>query len=403
MSHPSYHRRLVFAAACLGMLVFGVVLTSLGALLPSIIDQFGIDRTEAGSLLMLMSFGVLLGSLVFGPVADRYGHKLLLLASLALVIVGLEGIAFASSIGWLKAAIVLVGFAGGVVNGGANALVADISEGGRTAGLSLLGIFFGIGAVGVPFSLSLLLDSFAYPTLIAAVGLTVLVPVAFAAALRFPRPKQGQGLPAREALRLTGDRVLLLMGMVLFLQSGLEVTVGGWTASYYQERMGLDGTRALVFLSLFWLGMMLARLALGTIFGRVPGRVSLPVSIGVAMLGSALMLSAPTLALAGIGTWLIGAGLGAGFPIMLAMVGERYAELSGTAFSIVLVIALTGGSLIPFLAGIIGEHRGLAASFLIVPVVLAAQLVLFAIVLRRSQVAPRTAAPAAALHVPGTR
>src|SRR5690606_36584384 len=158
------------------------------------------------------------------------------------------------------------GFAGGIVNGGANALVADISERGRTAGLSLLGIFFGIGAVGVPFSLALLLESFSYRTLIAAVGLSVVVPLALVAALRFPRPKPGQGVRLLDGLRLLRDRILLMMVLVLFLQSGIEVTVGGWTATYYQERMGLDGSAALLFLSLFWLGMMLARLALGTIF-----------------------------------------------------------------------------------------------------------------------------------------
>ncbi|HEX6924362.1 MAG TPA: MFS transporter [Longimicrobiaceae bacterium] len=394
MPEKMYNRTLVFAAACLGMLVFGIVLTSLGALLPSLIEQFGIDRAAAGSLLMLMSVGVMLGSLVFGPVADRHGYRGLLAINLALVILGLEGIAFATSLLWLRVSILLVGFAGGIVNGGANALVADISEGGRAAGLSLLGIFFGIGAVGVPFSLGLLLDSFSYQTLVSGMGLCVLLPTLLVVAIRFPRPKQTHGLPLREGLRLTRDRVLLLMGLVLFLQSGLEVTVGGWTATYYQERMGLTGTRALWFLSLFWFGMMLARLALGTIFRRVPGRIVMPVSIGTSLLGSTLMLSAPTLSLAATGTWLIGAGLGAGFPVMLGMVGERYAALSGTAFSIALVIALTGGSVFPYVAGVLGEQVGLTASLLIVPAALAVQLVLFGAVLRRA--APLAVAPAAA-------
>lgn len=392
-----YHRKLVFGAACLGMLVFGIVLTSLGALLPSLIDQFGIDRSEAGSLLMMMSVGVLLGSVVFGPIADRYGYKWLLLLSLVLVLAGLEGIAYAASLVWLRFAIVLVGFGGGIVNGGANALVADISEGGRTAGLSLLGIFFGISAVGVPFSLGMLLDSFSYQTLVAVVGLSVLVPLGLVAAVRFPRPKQAQGVPIREGMRLAGDWVLLLMGLVLFLQSGVEVTVGGWTATYYQERMGLDGTVALAFLSLFWLGMMLARLSLGTLFSRIPGEISLPISIGVAMLGSALMLGAPSLTLAGAGTWLTGAGLGAGFPVMLGMVSDRYADFSGTAFSIVFVIALTGGSLIPYLAGVLGEEFGLSASLLIVPVILATQLLVFTVPLRRFSLAPRATVRARAV------
>ena len=58
-----------------------------------------------------------------------------------LVMLGLEGIAFASSISWVRLFIVVIGFGGGILNGGTNALVADISAGKRGANLSLLGVF----------------------------------------------------------------------------------------------------------------------------------------------------------------------------------------------------------------------------------------------------------------------
>jgi MFS family permease len=212
-----YNRRLVFTAACLGMLIFGVVLTTLGAILPSLIERFGLDKASAGSLFLLMSSGILAGSLLFGPAVDRYGYKGLLLASLLLVLLGLEGIAFAGSLGVLRLAIFAVGLGGGVINGGTNALVSDVSEEGRSAGLSLLGIFFGVGAVGVPFSLGVLLDVFSYGALVAAAGLTVLVPLALTAAIGFPTPKQAQGLPPGSAARLLGDRALILFGLLLFL------------------------------------------------------------------------------------------------------------------------------------------------------------------------------------------
>jgi MFS transporter, FHS family, glucose/mannose:H+ symporter len=100
-----YNRRLVFIAACLGMLVFGIVLTTLGSILPSLIERFGMDKSSAGSLFFLMSMGILAGSVVFGPIADRYGYKALLLGSLALILVGLEVIAFAPSLGMLRLGI----------------------------------------------------------------------------------------------------------------------------------------------------------------------------------------------------------------------------------------------------------------------------------------------------------
>jgi MFS transporter, FHS family, glucose/mannose:H+ symporter len=381
-------RRGVVAVAYLGMLAFGIVLTTLGSVLPSLVERFGLAKADAGSLFTILSFGILLGSLVFGPVVDRRGYKGMLLLALVLIVAGLEGIAFASSPGWLRAAVALIGFGGGIVNGGTNALVADVSAEGRGAGLSLLGVFFGIGAAGVPFALALLLDRAAYGTLIAALGALVLVPIAVAAFTRFPTPKQTQGFPLGDAGRLLRDPVLLLFGLMLFLQSGMEITVGGWTATYFQEELGVDGQRALVFLSLYWLGMMLARLALGAVLRRAaPARVLLA-CLGLALAGAALLLGTRSLGLAAVGVFLLGAGFAATFPVVLGLVGDRYAQLSGTAFSVVIVMALTGGMLLPFATGALGATYGLRGSFLIVPAALLLLAVLLTVVSRRLATRP---------------
>ena len=65
-----------------------------------------------------------------------------------------------------------------------------------------------------------------------------------------------------------------------------------------------------------------------------------------------------------------GAGFAAGFPVILGWIGERYAALSGTAISIALIMALSGGMLFPYLAGVLGGAAGLRNSLLIVPLAL---------------------------------
>jgi fucose permease len=56
---------------------------------------------------------------------------------------------------------------------------------------------------------------------------------------------------------------------------------------------------------------------------------------------------------------MLGAGLAGGFPIMLGFVGNKYRELSGTAFSLVLVIALAGNIIINYCMGIIAQAYGI--------------------------------------------
>ena len=368
------NRRTLFAIACLGMLAFGIVLTTLGAVLPSVIPRFGLDTTAAGALLLLMSFGILVGSVVFGPMVDRYGYKGMLLSSATLIVVGLEGIALAPSVAWLRVAILVVGFGGGIINGGTNALVADVATESRGSGLSLLGVFFGIGAVGVPFTLGSLVGRFSYAAVIAGAGAVVLVPIVLTVVTRFPAAKQERGFPIADAGRLLRDPLILLFGAMLFLESGMEITVGGWTATFFRMELGLAADRALYVLSLYWFGMMVARMALGWLLRRAaPARVLLG-CLTMAIVGALLLVSTHSVGIAAGGVFLIGAGFAASYPVILAFAGDRYAELSGTAFGVIMVISLTGGTIMPYVTGALGAAYGLRLSFLIVP----AALVLFA-------------------------
>jgi len=378
---PSSSRRL-FICACLCLVTFGIVLTTLGAVLPSVMERFGIDKAAAGGLLLLLTFGILAGALVFGPVVDWRGYKAILLGATALIVAGLEGIAFAPSMGWMRLAVFLVGFGGGIINGGANTLVSDVSGEERGPRLNLLGVFFGVGAMGVPFALAILTGRFSNPSLIAGVGALVLVPLAVIAATHFPPPKQAQGFPIAAAGRLIRDPMMLLMGLMLFLQSGMEITVGGWTSTFVKEELEVTEQSGLYLLSLYWTGMMLARFAVGTVLSGVPPfRILFP-SLAVSLSGAATLLITDNVPAAALGVFLLGAGFAAVFPTMLGFIGTRYASLSGTAFSAAIAMALAGGMTLPYTTGVLGERFGMRGSFLVVPAAIVTLSVLLVILSR---------------------
>jgi len=350
------------------MLLFGITMTTLGPILPKIMADFGIDKANAGALVTLMSLGILVGSLIFGPLVDRYGYKGLLIFCSVLVLIGLEGVAFSKSLSLLKLAIFVFGFGGGIINGGTNALVSDISEEGRSAGLALLGVFFGIGAFSIPLILGLLLDHFTYRSIIAGVGVFVLVPLLFFLFINFPEAKQKQGFPIKEGTGLLKEATLILFGVILFLESGMETTAGGWTTTFFNEELSMSANTAVYFQSLFWIGMMSARILLGTILkNNRPYRI-LYTFISLAFAGSILLLFSRSVVPAAIGIFIIGAGFAAVYPMILGFVGDLFSQLSGTAFSIVLVMALIGGMIYPWLAGVLGDAYGLRISFIIIPV-----------------------------------
>lgn len=381
-----YNRKLVFTAACLGIFMFGIILTTLGSILPFIIEKFGIDKTSAGSLMLLMSFGILTGSLIFGPVVDRYGYKFILVICSAIIFIGLEAVAFSSYFDLLRIAVFVVGFAGGVINGGTNALVADISEGEKSANLSILGIFFGVGAIGVPLLLGSLIKYFSYENIMGGVGFFIVIPLLIFLAVRFPAPKQAQGFPLKQGVSLLSELPLILFGFILFFQSGMEITVGSWSSLFFKEVLSIDANRAVLFLSFYWLGIMLTRLILGYVLKKVSPAIVQFSSIAVAFIGALFLLFSSDLSLAIPGLFLLGCGLAAAFPVILGYVGDRYPKLSGTAFSIAFVMALTGGMIFPYFTGVAGQSLGLRISFIAIPISLCCQAILFWIVLHKIRV-----------------
>src|SRR3954466_2050709 len=184
-----YKKNLVFAAACLGMLLFGIVFLSLGSVNNMLAERFGLDDSAIGTLTALLPFGILVGSLVFGPVVDRFGYRWMLVGASLIVGAALEGMAFATSHAVVKWCVFAIGFGGGILNGATNALTADVSEGERGAKLSLLGVFFGIGALAMPSALAALSPRYPLDRIVAGIGVLSLLPAIYCLMIAFPQPK----------------------------------------------------------------------------------------------------------------------------------------------------------------------------------------------------------------------
>lgn len=354
-----YNRKLVFWSACGGMLLFGVALITLGSVAPDLKLKLGLDPLSSASLFAILPFGVLAGSLIFGPVVDKYSYRILLSASCILMFAGFTGIAYAETKGLLKLFAFIIGIGGGAVNGATNALVADISEKDKGASLSLLGVFFGIGAMGMPLILGILRNSFSFEKIIAAVAIVTLITGVLFMLIKFPPPKQPQSFPVTDSFRILKDMFLILIALYLFLQSSFEGIINNWTTTYLTEHLSIRQDMALYSLSAYVAGMTVMRLMIGSFMRSLSVKKLLLISFLLIPSGLILLKFGGAAGFAVAGLFLLGAGLAAGFPSMLGITGERFKSLSGTAFSIVLVIALTGNITVNYGMGIVARNLGI--------------------------------------------
>jgi fucose permease len=272
---------------------------------------------------------------------------------------GIEGIAFADNLSLLKLCIFLFGLGGGAINGATNAVVSDISETEKGANLSLLGIFFGLGSLGMPLLIGLLKDKLGFDLILGSVGAFSFIVTTFFLLLKFPSPKQKQGFPLRKSLSLISDKVLLLISFFLFFQSSFEAIVNNWTPLYLVDQLKMDTADAILALTMYVAGLTGMRILLGSVFRKLDGVKIMFVSLFSILAGLILLRLSHSAAPAIYGLILLGVGLSAGFPIMLGFVGSRFTQMPGTAFSIALVIALIGNILINYIAGAVAERFGI--------------------------------------------
>lgn len=359
-----YSKSLVFVAACLGMLLFGIVFLSLGSVNNMLTERFGLDDRAIGTLTALLPFGILLGSLVFGPIVDRFGYRWLLIGAALLVGGALEGLAFAATQSLVQFCVFTIGFGGGMLNGATNALAADVSEGERGAKLSLLGVFFGIGALTMPSALATLSNHFPLSAIVAGIGALPILPAIYCLLIAFPPPKQrSERIAMRQAIRMLAEPFLLIACLALALQSGMEGMSNDWMTRYIKSAIfagHVDESKAQLSLVAMTGAMMLTRLLLAVVLKLFSSRIVLLASLCSTAFGC-LALANPqpegtTFAI--LGPAFIGAGLAAIFPVVLGYVGDRYPQQSGTAFGLIFVIALTGNMLINKSFGHIAHEYG---------------------------------------------
>lgn len=378
MINKGYRNGYVFSAACIGMLLFGIVMISLGSILPEVTEKFQLNEVNAGFLLTLLPLGILIGSLVFGPLVDWLSYKIVLIVGSILTLLGLEGIVFSNLQILLQVSVFCIGMGGGILNGVTNALVSEISEADHSANLSLLGVFFGVGALGTPLILGSLQGIYSFETIFALLGGLIVVPVIFFLSIRFPMSSETKEFPIKEGLKMVKDPMLLLFGFILFFQSGIEGLTNNWTTTYLETVKEIEASNALFILSSFVGAILTTRILLGKILRIFDPLKVMVISFVLVFIGCLFMSYGRSNGMLAASLVTIGMGVAAGFPVILGYVGQLYTHLSGTAFSIVITIALVGNVIANYVMGQVSQNHGTGVlPFLIMIAVLMVLILLY--------------------------
>ncbi len=359
---------MLILAAIVAIFVYGMIAAMLGTILPDLSDRFKLTPSQNGTIAFVQALGLILASLAVGPLLDNEGKKVGLILGLALISIALFALPRSSGFRSILVLLFLLGVGGGIVVTGANALMSDVGEAHRGTALNLVNLFFGLGGLTTPF-ISANLFARNWVKLCYSVASLTVVTLAIQVVTKMPAPTGSERFILAEAGPVLGKPLLIFLGLFLFLYITCEVGVWNWLPRHLIAQ-GIPESRALNILALgFALGLLLGRVAVSPILLRISAiNVTLVASIAMAVT-TYLMLRTTKPGAAFALVFIAGLSMAPVFPTTLAIVGDAFPRMTGTAIGFVITCGWIGLAVSSRIIGAIagGDPRRLKKALLVIP------------------------------------
>lgn len=327
----------------------------------------GLTQEQLGRLGAIAFAGLVVGILVTGPLADRWGAKVFAQLGNAMIAASLIAAALAPGYGTLGLALFVLGLGAGILDMVLSPIVAALNPARRSAAMNWLHSFYCIGAAVTILAGTLILRA-GYGWQAACLALVFLplgLLVAFAPLAFPPLAVDGRRTSLRSLLK---QRWFLLALIAIFLGGATELGMAQWLPAYAESSLGFPSWVGGGALLAFSLTMALGRMVVGSLGARVsPFRIMvLCCWTSVLLFLASSFLSPSWLALAAcVAVGFTGSAL---WPTMLAVTADRHPEGGATMFGALAAFGNAGGIVMPWVVGWIADvrdlHWGLAFSAL---------------------------------------
>lgn len=383
--------RKLIILGCLSYLAIGLGHVAVGAVMEQLVLNYRINYETGGQLITNQFLGFLAGVLLAPWLIGNLGRR----ASIVLAFVGftVAEAGYTLEPGWwvMLVLALIAGFGFGMGEACIGALVIDTLGDRKASTMSLLEVFFGVGAFALPAAAAWLilrghwLLTFGTVAVLAAVvlALWLFTPLGEAEAHMGNRRQREAALAAGAAAETAAAQIaaaaqpakaprfgyarwdlrLLLLGAAFFaVYVGLEMSFANYLPTIMGRKAGMSASSATISLSLFWAAMSFGRLFVGRITGRVGYRNFLLVcclctAAGFAVLsllneavGATILIIATGLAMAGI------------FAMALVYLNEAFPDKVDRTTSILIACGGLGGALLPKLTGWLLDAYGISAA-----------------------------------------
>ena len=368
--------RLMIAAST-ALFLYGTIAPMLGTILPDLSARFHMTPRQNGTIAAVQALGLVLASIVAGPLIDSRGKKAGFLWGMTLIVVSLFTLPNAN--GWkiVMACMFILGMGGGTIVTAANTLVSDIGEDKRASMLSFANVFFGLGGMVTPLIAANIFHDNAsgLSYLLAALAFVMLI---MDATTPMPAPSLPTASDLSQTRQLQDKPLLFLLSLFVFLYVACEVGFWNWLTKYLISE-GISKSLALNILALgFASGILVGRLISFRILLKFSAVSVSLVCSGLMIITTYWTLHATNPTVAWLSVFATGAAMGPVYPSVIGIVGDAFPQRSGTSIGIAITSGWLGVVASSWLIGLIAGNNGdhLRLALLLLPVFSALMMII---------------------------
>lgn len=336
--------------------------------------DFGLSDSLAQLIPSMAFVWFFLLSVPTGILLDKYGKKKILNIGMGVTGLGMA-IPMISLISaslytfpLMLVAFILLGIGNTIVQVSANPLLHDVSPADKFSSLMSLSQFVKaiISLLG-PIIATVMATSLGDWKLVFAVyAITSFLAVFWLYATKIEETKTDKK-PATfsSCFKLLGNPLVLLMVLGIFLVVGADVGMNSNIANYLQKNFDLSLEEASVGISFYFAALMISRFLGAVLLNFFKPKPFLILTTLLTIMSFVGMVMAPTPLIGKIFIFLAGLGSGNLFPLIFSItvnkMPERVNEISG-----LMIMAVSGGAIIPPLMGLVSQNFGGTASIFVV-------------------------------------
>lgn len=355
---------LLLAVIYLIFISLGLPDSLLGSGWPSMQVDFGVPSSYAGFVSMTISCMTVISALLSPRMIRKFQTKWIIIASIALTVLGLIGFSFSSRYWMLFVIAVPYGLGAGCIDTSVNHYVANHYA---SSVMNFLHCFYGVGAVISPYIMAQALKLARWNAgyrWTAYIQLGILLVCILSLPLWKKSESQSEeessdSAGIMETLKVPGVTLTLL---AFFAYCAGEATCFLWTPSYFAgTRPGLSAETVASFGSLIFGGLMLGRLIAGFISNKLGDKWLIRIGIAVELIGILLVfLPLKTHIVAAVGFVVIGTGMGPIYPAIQHMAPSNFGrKYSAAVIGMQMASAYIGSTFMPMIFGQLQQTVGI--------------------------------------------